>query len=162
MTLVRGGRIEPGRVLHVPPSQPYGMVNRVTVGGVGLVVANVHFAEMLGPPLLSFPFSEVFRLREACHLTRTLRRARVPVIAAGDFNTFWPAPATWPLRWHWRDCRRAVGGLGRATRPTYGLPFIIDNILVRGDADILDYEVIDGPGSDHRAIAATVRVVKSE
>lgn len=157
MTLVRG-RIERGDVLKVPLSRSYAIVNDVHVKGVRLTVANLHLTPMLGPPPLMFPFSEIFRVREVMDLTRRLCHHDRPVIAAGDFNTFWPAPACYVMGRHWTDARRSVPGRYLATRPTYGLPFVIDHIMVRGDVDVLDYDVIDGPASDHRAVLARIRV----
>jgi len=152
------GRLQPGPALHIPPSKPYGMSTEVEVGGVRLTVFNIHMTEMLGPPLLAFPISEMYRLRESQDLTRRAARLKTPVVALGDFNTFWPSPAAWVLRRDWRDCRTEVGGRHAATRPTYGLPFVIDYILARGDITVLDYQVISGTGSDHRAVRAVVEV----
>ncbi|MFH1420226.1 MAG: endonuclease/exonuclease/phosphatase family protein [Planctomycetota bacterium] len=157
MTLVLGS-IKKGHILSTPVSQPYGLVNEVEVGGARLTVANIHMTEMLGPPPVAFPVSEVLRLREAIDLTRRFSRCRNPVIALGDFNTFWPAPACWVLRRAWRDCRTVAGGRHAATRRTYGLPFVIDHIFVRGGANVLDYRVIEGGGSDHRAVVARLEV----
>lgn len=157
MTLVRG-RIDAGIALHTRTSMPYGLLNCVEVGDARLHVANVHMAEMFGPPAITFSFSEVLRMRETLHLTRLASATNAPFIACGDFNTFWPAPATWPMRRLWRDCRLAVGAPLRATRRTYGLPFVIDHIFVRGDVDVVDYAVIDGGGSDHQPVSATLRV----
>ncbi|MBN2560417.1 MAG: endonuclease/exonuclease/phosphatase family protein [Phycisphaerae bacterium] len=171
MTLTRGF-ITPGRRLGVPFSKPYGLASEVRIHGGRLTVINIHMTDMLGPPAIAFPVSEMYRLREALDLThrygRTVRRDsrasrhRNPVIAMGDFNTFWPSPACWVMRRHWTDSRS--GGAARtsrrykATRPTYGLPFIIDHIFVRGGISVLDYQVLDGEGSDHRAVVATLRV----
>lgn len=156
-TFVRG-RVAPGPTLCIPLSKPYGMESEVEVGGTRLTVANIHLTEMLGPPLLAFPISEMYRLREAQDLTRRFARCDGPVVAMGDFNTFWPAPAAFVLHRDWRDCRAEVGGRHAATRPTYGLPFVIDHVLVRGDVKVRDYRVIGGPGSDHRAVLVELDV----
>jgi endonuclease/exonuclease/phosphatase family metal-dependent hydrolase len=152
MTLVRSGRIIGERILHERLSEPYGCATGIVLRGARLTVANIHMTHMLGPAPLAFPISEMYRLREALHLTRTYRSAGAPVVALGDFNTFWPAPACWAMRRHWRDARRETGGRHAGTRPTYGLPFVIDHVFIRGDARVKEYRVLDGPGSDHRAI----------
>ncbi len=157
MTLVAGS-IDKGQILSTSLSQPYGLVNRVVVGGVNLTVVNVHFTEMLGPPPIAFPFSEMLRTREALDLTRRFRGRQEPVLVLGDFNSFWPAPACWVMRTNWTECRRAVGGRHPGTRKTYGLPFVIDHIFVRGPVRVHDYRVIDGGGSDHRAVYAALEV----
>jgi endonuclease/exonuclease/phosphatase family metal-dependent hydrolase len=159
LTLVpRDGHISPGKLLAVAEGTPYGWTNDVEVGGVRLTIANVHFTEMLGPPLPTFAVSEVYRLREALDLTRRFGHHRGPVLALGDFNTFWPAPACWVLHRHWTDCRSAAGGRHLATRPTYGLPFVIDHIFLRGGLSVTGYQVLPGGGSDHRAVIATLQI----
>jgi endonuclease/exonuclease/phosphatase family metal-dependent hydrolase len=167
LTLVpRGGHLAPGRPLAVAQGTPlavaqgtpYGWANDVEVSGVRLTIANVHFTEMLGPPLATFAVSEIYRLREALDLTRRFGHHRGPVIALGDFNTFWPAPACWVMHRHWTDCRSAAGGRHLATRPTYGLPFVIDHIFLRGGISVTGYQVVPGGGSDHRAVIATLQV----
>ncbi|MFQ5425426.1 MAG: endonuclease/exonuclease/phosphatase family protein, partial [Phycisphaerae bacterium] len=169
LTLVRG-RIGGGAILKVPWSRPYGIVNEVEVCGVRLTVANVHLTPMIGPPPLTFLPSEIWRLRETLDLTRRSAPAdgssgqpvpgggRPPVIALGDFNTFRPAPACWVMHRGWGDCRGAAGGRYPATRPTYGLPFVIDHIFTRGDVAVLEYDVLDHGGSDHRAVFARLRL----
>ncbi len=157
MTLVRG-TITKGKILSTPVSEPYGLMNTVEVAAARFSIANIHMTQMLGPPPVAFPISEVFRLREAIDLTHRASQYRHPVIALGDFNTFWPAPACWKLHRDWQDCRTAVGGRHPATRPTYGLPFVIDHIFVRGNAKILDYRVLEGGGSDHRAVVAKLEL----
>lgn len=157
MTLVRG-RIGPGRVLHTPLSAPYGMVNQVEVHGTRLTIANVHMTDMFGPPPVAFVVSETHRLREALDLGRRFRCHHRPVVALGDFNTFWPAPGCWVMRRDWTDCRSAVGGRHPPTRPTYGLPFVIDHVFVRGDVRVLRYRVLPAGGSDHRAVIADLSV----
>ncbi len=156
MTLVRDGEIGPGIVLEVPGSRPYGMLNLIRIRGSTLLVANLHLTDLMGPPPLAFPITESFRLREAQDLTRRLVAENRPAVAAGDFNTFWPAPACLHMRRHWRDCRSAARTPQCATRPTYGLPFVIDHIYCRGPIGIEDYRVIESPASDHRPVIATL------
>lgn len=157
LTLVRG-EIDSAKVLHLPPSRPYGILNRVAVHGVSLLVANVHMTPMMGPPPIAFPFSEIQRTREALHLSRTAGAHDGPALAVGDFNSFWPAPACLVMRRRWTDARKSVPGRHLATRPTYRLPFVIDHIFVRGPAEVVAYDVIDGPASDHRAVVARLRI----
>lgn len=160
LTLVRG-RIEPGPVLKIPLTPAYGFTSRVEVRGVRLTVANLHLSPLGGPPPLAFPVTEILRLREVRHLTKSLCSDRGPTVAVGDFNTFWPAPACWVMRQSWKDCRSEVGGNHLATRPTYGLPFVIDHVFMRGGVSAVDYEVLPGGGSDHRAVIATIQVPRS-
>lgn len=160
LTLVRG-RIEPGPVLRIPLTQAYGFTSRIEVGGARLTVANLHLSPLGGPPPLAFPVTEILRLREVLDLTKRLGDDRDPMVAVGDFNTFWPAPACWVMRRSWNDCRSEVGGDHLPTRPTYGLPFVIDHVFMRGGITAVDYEVLPGGGSDHRAVIATLQVPRS-
>ncbi len=161
LTLVRG-RIAPGPVLKIPMSPAFGFISRVEVGGARLTVANLHLSPLGGPPPLAFPVTEVLRLREVRHLTKSLGGGPVPTVAVGDFNTFWPAPACWMMRQSWKDCRNEVGGDHLPTRPTYGLPFVIDHVFMRGGISAVGYEVLPGGGSDHRAVIATIQVPRSD
>ncbi|MCZ6698851.1 MAG: endonuclease/exonuclease/phosphatase family protein [Planctomycetota bacterium] len=156
MTLVRGG-VGPGEILKVRWTRPYGIANRVETCGVRLTVANVHLSPMKGPPPLTFLPTEIARFREARDLSRRFATIDTPAVALGDFNTFHPAPGCWVMNRGWTDCRRAAGGRHGATRPTYGLPFVIDHIFTRGHGKVLDYRVIESGASDHRAVIATVR-----
>lgn len=160
MTLVRG-EIEPCTMLEVAGSRPYGMLNRVRVKGTSLVVANLHLTDLMGPPPMAFPITESYRLREAQDVTRRLANEHGPVIATGDLNTFWPAPACLHMRRNWRDCRSAAHATQGATRPTYGLPFVIDHVFCRGPIGIEDYRVIPSPASDHRPVIATLSIDSS-
>lgn len=160
LTLVRG-RIEPGPMLKIPLTPAYGFTSRVEVSGARLTVANLHLSPLGGPPPLAFPVTEVLRLREVRHLTKSLGDVGGPTVAVGDFNTFWLAPACWAMRQSWKDCRNEVGGTHLATRPTYGLPFVIDHVFMRGGVTAVDYEVLPGGGSDHRAVIATIQVPRT-
>jgi endonuclease/exonuclease/phosphatase family metal-dependent hydrolase len=157
MTLVRG-RIGSGTRLQTGLSQPYGLANELEVAGARLIVANLHLTEMLGPPPLAFPVSEVFRMREVLDVTARFQDARTPVIALGDFNTFWPSPACWLMRRRWRCCDPDARSRRLGTRPTYGFPFVIDHIFVRGGIQVRDCRILEGGGSDHRAVIATLDV----
>ena len=167
MTLVRDdgehrGDLGPSRILAVGGQQPYAISNVVTCRGSRFEVVNVHLTPMLGPPLLAFPFSEVLRFREALHLNRHADGAATPVVAAGDFNSFRGAPACLALFRRWADCRarRKSGSFG--TRATYGIPFVIDHVLLRGDARAEGYEVLDCAASDHRPIVTEISVPTGE
>ena len=157
LTLTRG-RIRHGEVLRIAMTQAYGFTSHVEIDGAGLTVANLHLSPLLGPPPLAFAVTEVLRVRELLHLNTHFQTAGGAVVAAGDFNTFWPAPGCWLMRRAWRDCRAEVGGTHGATRRTYGLPFVIDHCFVRGGIRPLGYEVVPGGGSDHRAVIATLEV----
>lgn len=156
MTFVRGD-LRPGEILKVPWARPYGIANQVETRGVRMTVANVHLSPMYGPPPLTFLPTEIARFREARDLTQRFGQVDTPVVALGDFNTFHPAPGCWAMKRAWTDCRRAAGGRHGATRPTYGLPFVIDHIFARGLRNVVDYRVIETGASDHRAVIATVR-----
>lgn len=158
MTLVRCGRLGATTVLHCRSSEPYGTWSHVSMGRCEFVVANIHLTPMLGFPPLAYLMSEPLRTREAVHLARCIRRSSCPVIALGDYNTFWPSPGYLAAASGMRDCRSAGRGPRMATRPTYGLPFVIDHIFVTPQVEVLDYDVIDAPGSDHRPVVATVKL----
>ena len=145
-------------VLRAWPTPAYGLANRVAVGDMRFQVANIHLSPMWGPAPLMFLPSECLRRIEAGHLSSWAERAADPIVAAGDFNTFSIAPAYRRMARDWRDARRAVGHRVRPTRPTYGLPFVIDHIFVRGAAETCDYTVFPGGGSDHRAVLATLKL----
>jgi len=167
MTLVRDdgerrGDIAPSRILGVEGQQPYAISNVVTCRGARFEVVNVHLTPMLGPPLLTFALSEVLRFREALHLNRHADRARMPVIAAGDYNTFRGAPACLALFRRWADSRTCRKGGPFGTRATYGIPFVIDHVLLRGDAHAESYEVLDCDASDHRPIVTEISVPAGE
>ena len=156
MTLART-QINHGEILHTA-FRVYGFTSSVTVGSIELTVANLHLSPLAGSPLWAFPGAEVLHLTEVIELAQRLGRHRGPAVAAGDFNTFWPAPACWVMRRFWRDCRATVGGRHLGTRPTYGLPFVIDHVFVRGPVSPIGYEVLPGGGSDHRAVMATLQI----
>lgn len=145
-------------VLRAWPTPPYGLANRVDVAGLTLTVANIHLSPMWGPAPLMFLPSECLRRNEAAALSRWARSAAGPIAAVGDFNTFSMAPAYRRMSRDWFDARRVATEGALATRPTYGLPFVIDHVFVRGDAEIRDYSVFPGGGSDHRAVLATLKV----
>lgn len=145
-------------VLRTRPTQPYGMAHRVEAAGTTLTVANIHLSPMLGPAPLMFLPSELLRWLEARHLSRWAQTVTGPIVAAGDFNTFAAAPAYRRMASAWSDARSRARGPVPATRPTYGIPFVIDHIFISGDAAACEYSVITGGGSDHQAVLATLKV----
>ncbi|HPF40694.1 MAG TPA: endonuclease/exonuclease/phosphatase family protein [Phycisphaerae bacterium] len=156
-TFARDG-VTAREILKARPTPAYGLANRVDVAGAQLTIANIHLSPMWGPAPLMFLPSECFRRMEATHLSRWSRGATGPIVAAGDFNTFPHAPAYRRMASEWTDARSASTSRQPPTRPTYGLPFVIDHIFVRGAAEICDYTVIAGGGSDHRAVLATLKL----
>jgi len=158
MTIVTRGRLSKPRVLHVSGSQPYGTWSKVQIDGVRFVVVNLHLAPMHGFLPIAFAATEYRRVRETVHLHKMIRRSRLPVIALGDYNTFWPSPGYFTARRDLIECRQRVARRHAATRPTCALPFIIDHIFVTPDVKVRDYRVIIGPGSDHRPVMAAVAV----
>ncbi|MFO0972755.1 MAG: endonuclease/exonuclease/phosphatase family protein [Phycisphaerae bacterium] len=157
MTLSRG-RVGAAEVLAVGGQDPYGIMTPVEVDGVRLWVVNVHLAAMHGPAWLTFAGSEPARRREALDLRARIAGLAGPAIVMGDFNTFWPAPAYCAAARGMVDCRRAAGGRHAGTRPTYGIPFVIDHILVTPDVAVVSYGVAVESGSDHRLVSAAVSV----
>ncbi len=157
MTLARDG-VSDRRLLRAWPTPAYGLVNRVQVSDVQFTMANVHLSPMLGPPLLMFLPSEGLRLNEVGHLSRWASTCLGPVVAAGDFNTFSVAPAFRRMKRDWQNARDVAKSKIRPTRPTYGIPFVIDHVFVRGDAVLCDYDVMPGGGSDHKAVLATIKL----
>ena len=151
MTLVRG-RIGPGRQLCADGGKPYGVATDVELDSSRLTVANIHLAPLLRPNLLAFAVAERKHYGEVSDLNRRFADHDGAVVAAGDFNSFWPAPGCRLMRRHWIDCRTARNGRQPPTRPTFGLPFVIDHVFVRGKVRPVEYRVIEGGGSDHRAV----------
>ena len=89
------------------------------------------------------------------------RDASTPTILAGDFNaTLDHAEMREVLDAGYVDAGDATG---RGLTPTWPQsafrpPVTIDHVLVDERAAILDYEVHDLPGSDHRAVSAILRL----
>lgn len=155
LTLVKG-KIRHETAMWVKGLRPYGMLSRVTIGNHELHVANLHLAPMFGPPPITFWPTEISRTREILDLNRRLQPLTGPVLALGDFNTFWPMPGCVIMRRHWQDARNAAVTPRRATRPTYQLPLVIDHIYARGPVTFRDYKVIESNASDHRPVLATL------
>ena len=151
MTLVNGW-IGPGRMLRRESGRPYGFACDVEIGSVHLTVVNLHLAPLGRRNPLAFAVAERQHLGEMSDRTCRFRGHDGPVVAAGDFNSFWPAPGCWFMRRHWNDCRASGRGRQRSTRPTFGLPFVIDHVFVRGNVRPVEYRVIEGGGLDHRPV----------
>jgi endonuclease/exonuclease/phosphatase (EEP) superfamily protein YafD len=85
----------------------------------------------------------------------------VAPLVAGDFNATLDHPA---LRAALGRCRSAADGTGRGLAGTFpaGAPrwlgIQIDHVLAPADAVTTRFEVLDLPGSDHRAVLARVRL----
>jgi endonuclease/exonuclease/phosphatase (EEP) superfamily protein YafD len=85
----------------------------------------------------------------------------VAPLVAGDFNATLDHPA---FRAALGRCRSAAAGTGRGLVGTFpaGFPtwlgIQIDHVLVPEDAVTTRFEVLDLPGSDHRAVLARVRL----
>jgi len=155
MTLVRG-QIGPTAQLCIPGRPPYAIVNEVTCGQARFILVNVHLTPVESPLLINFWPSEFIRVREARDLNQACEDAMLPVVAAGDFNSFQPTPSMQTLASAWRDSRAARRGGPFATRPTFGLPLVLDHVLLRGDVRAESYEVIDSDASDHRPVLVTL------
>lgn len=158
MTIVRHGQIAPPRALRIGSREPYATWSEVSIHGVRFAVVNIHLSYLRGWPPIAFPTTEHYRFREAVHLQRLIQRSCTPVIAMGDYNTFFPAPAYLAAARGMIDCRRAIRRRHAATRPTWGLPFVIDHVFVTPDIEVLDYRVIVAPGSDHRPVVADLKL----
>jgi endonuclease/exonuclease/phosphatase (EEP) superfamily protein YafD len=123
----------------------------VSGGGLGAVrVVGVH-------PAVLLPATTADWVRELALLRPWLDDAARPTVVLGDLNATLEhgplqralgaarpvtrgVPATWPAWW-----RRAVG-------------VVIDHVLVAGPIGVRSVEVIDVPGSDHRAVLARLLV----
>jgi endonuclease/exonuclease/phosphatase family metal-dependent hydrolase len=85
---------------------------------------------------------------------RTLRRQLPPpgqrAVIVGDFNLWGPAVTAMLPGW-----RRAVRG---RTWPAHRPHSQIDHVLVRDDVEVVDAEVLDEVGSDHRPVRVTLRL----
>lgn len=155
LTLARG-HVRPATVLRTPSSEPYGILTDIEIRGVRIRVANLHLAPLPGLPFLSFVPTELLRMREMLDFERRTHGHDGPLIACGDYNSFNPAPAYRIAARQLRDARRAFGGRHPATRPTYGLPFVIDHVFVSTHFAVEDYRVVVSGGSDHRLVFTTL------
>ncbi len=110
------------------------------VAGEPLELVAVHLTSRLphGPPI------QMARLRRA--LPPPDRRA----IVVGDLNFWGPSSVALLRGWH-----RTVWG---RTWPAHRPHSQIDHVLARDDVEVLDGEVLDDVGSDHRPIRVRLRL----
>lgn len=112
----------------------------VDVEGQPLDVVGLHLTSRL-------PHGPALQLR---HLRPRLPHVGRPAVIAGDFN-FWGPPVVGMLE----GWRRAVRG---RTWPAERPRNQIDHVLVRPTVEVLEGEVLDDVGSDHRPIRARLRI----
>ncbi len=111
------------------------------VGGQDLDLIAVHLSSRL-------PYAPPMQLR---NLRRRLPPAEQRAVIVGDFNLWGPAVSALLPGW-----RRAVRG---RTWPAHRPHSQIDHVLVRRDVEVVDAEVLDEVGSDHRPVRVTIRPV---
>jgi endonuclease/exonuclease/phosphatase family metal-dependent hydrolase len=110
------------------------------VDGRALDLVAVHLSSRL-------PYAPPMQLRSL--------RAQLPprerrTVIVGDFNLWGPAVSAMLPGW-----RRAVRG---RTWPAHRPHSQIDHVLVRDDVEVVDAEVLDEVGSDHRPVRVTLRL----
>ncbi|MBK9145400.1 MAG: endonuclease/exonuclease/phosphatase family protein [Candidatus Melainabacteria bacterium] len=110
------------------------------------------------PPIDTAVFD--FRNEQLARLAELVNTLDGPVVLAGDLN------AT-PYSFYFQKLLSETGlhdsGRGRGLRPTWpaGLPVFdipIDHILVKGGLITVSREVLDGTGSDHRAVLGSFKL----
>jgi len=111
------------------------------VGGQELDLIAVHLSSRL-------PYAPPMQLR---NLRRRLPPPDQRAVIVGDFNLWGPAVSALLPGW-----RRAVRG---RTWPAHRPHSQIDHVLVRRDVEVVDAEVLDEVGSDHRPVRVTIRPV---
>ena len=110
------------------------------VDGKELDLVAVHLSSRL-------PYAPPMQLRT---LRRQLPPPERPAVIVGDFNLWGPAVTAMLPGW-----RRAVRG---RTWPAHRPHSQIDHVLVRDDVDVVEAEVLDEVGSDHRPVRVTLRL----
>jgi endonuclease/exonuclease/phosphatase family metal-dependent hydrolase len=110
------------------------------VDGLGLDLVAVHLSSRL-------PYAPPMQLRA---LRRQLPPPERRAVIVGDFNLWGPAVSAMLPGW-----RRAVRG---RTWPAHRPHSQIDHVLVRDDVEVVDAEVLDEVGSDHRPVRVTLRL----
>ena len=110
------------------------------VGGKDLDLIAVHLSSRL-------PYAPPMQLR---NLRRRLPPPDRRAVIVGDFNLWGPAVTTLLPGW-----RRAVRG---RTWPAHRPHSQIDHVLVRGDVEVVEAQVLDDVGSDHRPVRVRLRV----
>lgn len=135
----RLGELRVGRALGDPANNRRALHLECDLGGTPVEIVAVHLSSRLphGPTI------QLARLRR--QLPSSDRRA----VVIGDFNLWGPAVSAMLPGW-----RRAVRG---RTWPAHRPHSQIDHVLVRGDAEVVDAEILDTVGSDHRPVRVTLR-----
>jgi endonuclease/exonuclease/phosphatase family metal-dependent hydrolase len=128
-----------GRALGDPASNRRALHLECDLGGSPLEIVAVHLTSRLPHG----PTTQLARLRR--QLPPPDRRA----VVIGDFNLWGPAVSALLPGW-----RRAVRG---RTWPAHRPHSQIDHVLVRGDAEVVDAEILDSVGSDHRPVRVPLR-----
>jgi endonuclease/exonuclease/phosphatase family metal-dependent hydrolase len=133
------GKLPVGRVPADPAPERCALHVEVDVDGLAVDLVAVHLTSRLpyGPP------TQLRRLR------RLLPPPGRPALLLGDFN-FWGPPVSAMLP----GWRRTVRG---RTWPAHRPHSQIDHVLVRGDVEVVDTEILDDVGSDHRPVRVTLR-----
>lgn len=101
-----------------------------------------------------------FRNRELAQLSQSARASTVPFVAVGDFNI---TPFSRHFQQTLRDGQLTRAAAGRGWLPTWPTFFLpagiqIDHMLTSAQIGVIDYQVGDGLGSDHRWIMADITV----
>jgi endonuclease/exonuclease/phosphatase family metal-dependent hydrolase len=127
---------------NAPDPAPQRRVQHVAldVDGLGLDLVAVHLSSRL-------PYAPPMQLRA---LRRQLPPPERRAVIVGDFNLWGPAVSAMLPGW-----RRAVRG---RTWPAHRPHSQIDHVLVRDDVEVVDAEVLDEVGSDHRPVRVTLRL----
>jgi len=110
------------------------------------------------PPISTAVFD--FRNEQLARLAELVNTYDGPVVLAGDLNA---SPYSYYFQKLLRDTGLQDTERGRGLRPTWptGLPVFdipIDHILVRGGLKTISRDVLDGSGSDHRAVLGTFKL----
>jgi endonuclease/exonuclease/phosphatase family metal-dependent hydrolase len=127
---------------NAPDPAPHRRAQHVAldVDGHPLDLVAVHLSSRL-------PYAPPMQLRSLRgQLPPPERRA----VIVGDFNLWGPAVSAMLPGW-----RRAVRG---RTWPAHRPHSQIDHVLVRDDVEVVDAEVLDEVGSDHRPVRVTLRL----
>ncbi|MCD2185623.1 endonuclease/exonuclease/phosphatase family protein [Actinomycetospora soli] len=152
-SLLLGPRVPAPQIRSVP-GRLFGTLD-ATVSGVRIVA--VHVAAPVPPGQVGLWRDDLARLvAPACG-----SRPASPTIVAGDLNATADHSV---LRAATAGCTDALPSVGSGTVATYptDLPrwfgLQIDHVLVGGGLGVADAEVLDVPGSDHRAVLARLVV----
>lgn len=133
------GNLSLGRAPDPAPARAAQHV-ALDVGGDRLDLVAVHLSSRL-------PYAPPMQLRS---LRRQLPPPEQRAVIVGDFNLWGPAVSAMLPGW-----RRAVRG---RTWPAHRPHSQIDHVLVRDDVEVVDAEVLDEVGSDHRPVRVTLRL----